>query len=381
MLSVVRYSKEVIRKARYIRKRCYKNFNQTDFKWEISQISWFDIYMSNNVDHAVHLLTSKISEVLDKYAPEKSIQIRSRYCPWLSEGTKLAMRNRNIAQQLASMSNDEDSKRLFRNLRNKVTNMIRSDRRAWEKNKLDYLSNDNVNIWKNIKDILQWTNEGPPNQIFYDGHLERSPFKIAEALNSFFIEKISNLKNKLPAPTGYPLRFLKRMMAANTREFKLKPVYPQEVSRILKELNNSKSTGLDSIDVQTIKMITEDILPPLTHIINLSLGSSTFPLEWKKAKVIPLLKKGDPICPQNYRPVALLPVLSKILEKVIFRQVLEYVETSGILHASHHGSTPKHSTCTAIIEMYSTWINAVEKGKMAGVVMVDLSATVDLVDH
>ena len=170
-------------------------------------------------------------------------------------------------------------------------------------------------------------------------------------------------------------------MAANTREFKLKPVYPQEVSRILKELNNSKSTGLDSIDVQTIKMITEDILPPLTHIINLSLDSSTFPLEWKKAKVIPLLKKGGPICPQNYRPVALLPVLSKILEKVIFRQVLEYVETSGILHASHHGSRPKHSTCTAIIVMYSTWINAVEEGKMAGVVMVDLSAAFDLVDH
>ena len=85
-------------------------------------------------------------------------------------------------------------------------------------------------------------------------------------------------------------------------------------------------------------MILIYILPALTHVINLSLSAAKFPAEWKKAKVIPLLKKGDPLCPSNYRPVALLPILSKVLEKVVFKQVLEYVEENGILHPSHHGS-------------------------------------------
>ena len=65
----------------------------------------------------------------------------------------------------------------------------------------------------------------------------------------------------------------------------------------------------------------------------------------------------------------------------MFKQVVEYVEGNGLLHPSHHGSRAKHSTCTAMIEMYDTWIESVEQGEMAGVMMIDLSAAFDLVDH
>ena len=85
--------------------------------------------------------------------------------------------------------------------------------------------------------------------------------------------------------------------------------------------------------------------------------------------------------PKNYRPVALLSVMSKVLEKVIFMQVMDYLENHAILHPSHHGSRPKHSTCTAIIEMHSSWIEAIENGDMAAVMMLDLSVALDLVTH
>ena len=85
--------------------------------------------------------------------------------------------------------------------------------------------------------------------------------------------------------------------------------------------------------------------------------------------------------PQNYRPVALLPVLSKILEKVIFRQIVKYVESNEILLPSHHGSRAMHNTNTAILEMYGHWIDAVENGEMAGIMTLDLSAAFDLVNH
>ena len=101
----------------------------------------------------------------------------------------------------------------------------------------------------------------------------------------------------------------------------------------------------------------------------------------KSAKVVPLLKKGDALNPQNYRPVALLPAFSKILEKVIFKQIVEYVELNALLHPSHHGSRAQHNTSTALVEMYSEWIDAIENGKPAGAMLLDLSAAFDLVNH
>ena len=123
----------------------------------------------------------------------------------------------------------------------------------------------------------------------------------------------------------------------------MKSVHPDTVLQIVTELKNSKSTGLDNIDVWTLKLIIDDVLPALTHVINLSLTSMIFPNIWKLAKVIPLLKKGDPLCPGNYRPVALLSILSKVLEKVVFMQVVEYMESNSLIHPSHHGSRAEKS--------------------------------------
>ena len=155
-------------------------------------------------------------------------------------------------------------------------------------------------------------------------------------------------------------------MSSRTCNFHLQAVHPDEVLEIVKNLKNSKSTGLDDIDTGTLKLIIDDVLPALTHIFNLSIINLEFPTLWKFAKVIPLLKKGDPLNPKNYRPVALLPIMSKILERLVFKQVVQYIEGNGLLHPSHHGSRSQHSTCTAIIEMYDTWVNSAENGEMGG---------------
>ena len=125
----------------------------------------------------------------------------------------------------------------------------------------------------------------------------------------------------------------------------------------------------------------KDILPAVTHIVNLSIAQSEFPSIWKLSKVVPLLKKGDPLAPQNYRPVALLPVFSKILEKVVFLQLVEYLDTNGLLHSNHHGSRNNHNNATALIQMYDQWMEEVEEGMMVGVMMIDLSAAFYMVDH
>ena len=84
---------------------------------------------------------------------------------------------------------------------------------------------------------------------------------------------------------------------------------------------------------------------------------------------------------KNYRPVALLSVISKIMERVVFNQMIEFLEHGQILHPSHHGFRSKHSTSTALLQMQDTWLDALDRGEMSAVVLCDMSAAFDLVNH
>ena len=138
---------------------------------------------------------------------------------------------------------------------------------------------------------------------------------------------------------------------------------------------------MDEIHTSTLKLIIEEIVPSLTHIVNLSLEAATFPDKWKVSKIIPLHKRDDPKLPKNYRPVALLSVLSKVLERVVYKQVVAYLDKHELIHPSHHGARAGHSTGTAVIEMYDDWLTGIDNGEMAAAMMIDLSAAFDLVNH
>ena len=171
------------------------------------------------------------------------------------------------------------------------------------------------------------------------------------------------------------------MLGTTQCTFGLRPVTPDEVSKIIQNLKNSKSTGTDFINTWTVKLVSKEILPAITHIVNLSISQRKFPSQWKLAKVVPLLKKGDPLVPKNYRPVALLPIFSKILERAVFQQLVEYLDINKLLSPDHHGSRQGHNTATALIQMYDQWLDQVDDGMMVGVMMIDLSAAFDVVDH
>merc|ERR1711888_315325 len=102
--------------------------------------------------------------------------------------------------------------------------------------------------------------------------------------------------------------------------FKMKSVHPDTILKILANLKTSSSCGLDNIDSYVLKLVRNEVAPVLTHIVNLSISQSIFPCSWKTAKVIPLHKKEGSLLPKNYRPVSLLSVLSKVLERCVFVQ-------------------------------------------------------------
>ena len=153
-----------------------------------------------------------------------------------------------------------------------------------------------------------------------------------------------------------------------------------KVNKLLKNLKNSKSTSIDELDNFCIKISADIIDQPLHHVITLSIQQQKFPKSWKLSKVIPLHKKGCKLDRQNYRIVAILSPLSKILEKIIYEQLYEYFTKNKIFHSNLHGYRQHRSTQTALMTMYDRWVKAAASGQVSGVVLLDLSAAFDLVD-
>ena len=199
-------------------------------------------------------------------------------------------------------------------------------------------------------------------------------------MNEFFTKKVKTLRSGIPACQTDPLDRLRKIMRNRRCSFTFKPVHPDVIRKIIKNLKNSKTCGTDNIDSYVLKVAADQLVPALTHVVNLSLTHAHFPALWKTAKVIPLLKKSDETLPKNYRPVSLLTVTSKVLERAVYLQLIEYLEMNNLLHHSHHGFRRNHSTTTALLEMYSNWVEAYEENKITAVVLLDMSAAFDLVD-
>ena len=267
-------------------------------------------------------------------------------------------------------------------MRNQKNRAVKTDEQIWQQGKLSSLNNPS-DMWKTAKSILGWTCSGPPTQLYHMGAYVTSPAGLAKTMNMFFLEKVKKLRESIQATDSDPLAKMRENMKSRTCTFSFQPVTEEKVRNIISNLRGSKATGLDFIDVQSLKLVQKEISACLTHIINLSIASETFPDCYKHAKVVPLLKSPEksPLECSSYRPVSLLPVLSRVVEKALFTQLSNYLETNQLLHPNHHGGRKWHNTSTALIQLHDEWLAAAEDGLMTGVMMTDLSAAYDLWDH
>ena len=380
MIFATRYSRCISRKPRIIKKRSYKNFEASKFLLAVQQISWWRIYNCNDINIAVRILSDELTQILDKMAPIKVFQVRTNYAPWLSSNTKDLMKKRDSAQKKASETNLNEDWRTYKGLRNRVNNILKTEKKSWQTEKLKEASGDISKTWSTVKTWLGWSSGGPPTQLFENGLLLNKPSDLAKCMNTFFISKVRNLRANLPLNNLNPLELLRNLMKHRTCTFSLQPVHPDVIDKIITGLKPTKTCGLDNIDSFVIKLAKNELVPAVTHIVNLSISHRTFPLAWKTAKIIPLHNKNELTDPKNYRPVALLSIFSKITERAVFEQVIKYMENNHLLHPSHHGFRKNHSTTTALLEMYDTWLEAFDDNKLSAVIMLDLSAAFDVVD-
>lgn len=161
----------------------------------------------------------------------------------------------------------------------------------------------------------------------------------------------------------------------------LQPIDPQEIFNIIMKLPNKYSSGMDEIPIYALKFAGEYLAAPLADIINESISTQVFPSALKIAKVVPIHKKGSKQCIENYRPVSLLPAVSKVIERALYNRMMDYLNVHGILTDHQFGFRPKRSTEMAIYNVVNYIMDQLDnKDKVAGLYF-DLSKAFDTVDH
>ena len=163
--------------------------------------------------------------------------------------------------------------------------------------------------------------------------------------------------------------------------FMFKQVKNSDVLKCVHDISKNKATGLDQIPASIVKDSIEYIVEPLTHIINASLREGKIPGAWKRARVTPIHKGGDSANPSNYRPISVLSVLSKVLEKLVFNQVYDYLSKNELLCHNQHGFRPKHSTLTALLSLTEDISRKLDNGYVVGIVTLDLEKAFDIVSY
>jgi hypothetical protein len=146
-------------------------------------------------------------------------------------------------------------------------------------------------------------------------------------------------------------------------------------------LSSNKATGIDIISCKIIRIAAPAISDSLTYIFNQAITLSSFPNEWKMTRVIPLYKNGQRNIPGNYRPISVLPAISKIMERIMYDQLYNYSTRFELLRDSQFGFRKSHSTATALLDCTNDWYMNLDRKMFNLVALIDLKKAFDSVDH
>ena len=217
----------------------------------------------------------------------------------------------------------------------------------------------------------------PDSFVHNDIHISNNE-SIANNFNDYFVNVGSNLASKIPATHTNFLNFLK---GSYPNSFVFYPTYDTEIFNIMMNLNPNKSPGPDNIDPLVCKLAAEPHTPIHTHIFNQSMEVGRVPDQLKIAKVIPIFKNDDNSKFSNYRPISILQIFSKVLEKIVYTRLLNYLTKFNILCDNQFGFRKNHSTFMAVLELVDNLSNSMDRKEFSVGVFIDLSKAFDTVNH
>ena len=250
---------------------------------------------------------------------------------------------------------------------------MRKAKASYYKAQFEKVKHDPKETWKTINQILnrkqmcQETNaDKTQNKEISD------PTELAECFNDYFI----NVGPDIAKTTDKGDRNFIDYITKATSKLNFQAVSESTVHRLLLFLNPRKSTGIDKIPGKIIRVDKD-----LTKIFNRAISNESFPSEWKQARVAPLHKKGSRNLLNNYRPISILPVLSKVFERVLYEQPYDYFVGNYLLSHHQYGFKQFHSTASVLLDSTNEWFVNMDRGFFNIAVFLDLQKAFDTIDH
>jgi exonuclease III len=316
---------------------------------------------------------SILAELLDRYAPQKSRTVTLHPdSPWYNAEIADAKRKRRKAEKRWRRSKLEIHREMYIDARNTVKNMIAKAKASYYSDKIEKAA-DSKELFKVVDSLLCQKNTSPLPSSDSDAEL-------ANNFSNFFAEKIAKIRDHLSSDQSTLPEEAVPNAEADLSEFT--PITEEEVKKVILSTKSS-SCDQDPIPTPLLKSCIDSILPAVTKIVNLSLESSTMPSDFKKATVLPLIKKTclDKEIFKNYRPISNLAYIAKVIERTVASRLKDHMDINFLNEVLQSAYKTIHSTESALLKVQDDVLQALDKKKGVVLVLLDLSAAFDTVDH
>ena len=364
-----------------IYKRDYSTFSENSFRDDVSIQNFND--QLDDVDDQFQDFYLKLQGCVDRHAPLKKLtprEIKLEQKPWISkELIKMIKIKNKLFNRKKRQPNNDNIKILYNIFRNRVNREIIKSKKNYYTILLEN-NNNSRKIWEGFKSIINTKNTKRSNitQLKVNERIINNPKEIAESINDFFVNIGPNTENNIPHnPFIQPENFLKNRNIIN---FKFATTSNEEVLEIITNLEN-KSPGPHSIPVNLLKIIADLIITPLIKIISNSLTTGVFPDALKISKVIPIHKGNSSEELNNYRPISLLSIFDKIIEKIVHKRLYAFLEQNKILYKNQFGFRKNNSTTFALLQITEKIKETIDNRKYGCGIFIDLRKAFDTVNH
>ena len=363
----------------YKKFRSLENYNANYFNNELlNNKSTLDtILRTDDVNYQVDVFTDVFVNVLDSRAPIITKQVKRPPAPWITEEIKGAMKNRdNIHKELKKNRQNQILQDQYKNEKKRVKRILQNAKSSYFRDQFQNCRGNSSKMWKTIKKVVPANNKA--DKLNFEDNLSK-----AEEFNEFFsnVGKTAYEKSRMNVIDDDHEEDNHTNLNFNFPKFKPHPVDVETVILIFKDLSNSSASGCDDITIRFLKDSLPTLILYATVIVNTSIVTFIYPSLWKNSKVIPQHKGGNEDDVNNYRPISLLPVLSKVLEKIISIQLNDYLESNNLLSKSQHGFRSGLSTETALLKISDEIYKNIDERKISLLSLCDLSKAFDSVNH
>ena len=367
--------------------RVINNANINVFKQAIKDISWQSVFSDNSDPE---LSFSEFSEtflkVYNTSFPIKRKVVKTNIdknkSPWMTKSVLKSVRTKNKLYKAYLINSNKKNQNSYKKYKNKLNHVIKASKKMYYEDQLIKYKHNTKMIWKTLNNILnkktkktdlpkQFANNMSPNII-------DDPIEIATKFNDYFV----NLGPKLAKNINNTnTAFDKYLTESIPNSFFLEAVTEHEVRNEIGKINATKSPGYDGLSAKIIKLVANEISKPITQIFNQTFLTGNIPHQLKIALVTPIHKSNEDNKFDNYRPISVLTCFAKLLEKIMYKRLINFVEKNNILSEHQYGFRKNRSTELAITEFIDKITKAIDKGQYTIGIFLDLSKAFDTINH